>query len=156
MTQKKKTIVFQIGLPLAVGALSALFAGTNMKFFETLRQPPLAPPGILFPIVWTILFTLMGIASYLVHRSHGPEKEVQGANSLYLLQLAVNFFWPIFFFRLQWFWFSFLWLLLLWVLIVLTILAFLPLSKTAAKLMIPYFLWVSFAAYLNLGIAILN
>lgn len=151
-----KKLIISIAIPLAVGGLSSLITGGGMDSFGMLNKPPLSPPGILFPIVWTILYTLMGIASYLVFISDADREEKNNALFIYGLQLAVNFFWPIFFFQLEWYLFSFFWLLLLWVFILRTIMLFYPISKTAAYLLFPYLLWVTFAGYLNLGIYFLN
>lgn len=124
--------------------------------FEQLNKPPLSPPGFLFPIVWTILYTLMGIASYLIFSANANREDINNALTVYALQLAVNFFWSIFFFNLRWYLFSFFWLILLWVLILDTIILFFRISKPAAYLLIPYLIWVTFAGYLNLGIFLLN
>jgi len=152
----KKALIIAIAIPLLVGAVSAFISSNSMEQFGQLNKPPLAPPGFLFPIVWTILYTLMGISSYLVFSSNKKQEDVKDALTVYALQLAVNFFWSIFFFNLEWYLFSFFWLILLWVLILYTILLFYQISKPAAYLMVPYLLWVTFAGYLNLGIYVLN
>lgn len=156
MQSKIKTFIFFTAIPLLVGIVASLLTRGSMEAFAQLNKPPLSPPGILFPIVWTILYTLMGIASYLVYTSGTTKEEVNNALLIYFLQLAVNFFWSIFFFNFEWYIFSFFWLVLLWVLIFYTIRLFYPISNTAAYLLIPYLLWVTFAGYLNLGIAALN
>ena len=156
MQSKTKTFLFFTAIPLLVGIVAGLLTRGSMETFSRLNQPPLSPPGILFPIVWTILYTLMGIASYLVYSSGKGKEEISNALLIYFLQLAVNFFWSIFFFNLEWYTFAFFWLVLLWVLIFYTIRLFYPISNTAAYLLIPYLLWVTFAGYLNLGIAALN
>ncbi len=156
MQSKIKTFLFFTAIPLLVGTIAGLLTRGSMETFSRLNQPPLSPPGILFPIVWTILYTLMGIASYLVYTSDATKEEVNNALLIYFLQLAVNFFWSIFFFNFEWYIFSFFWLILLWILIFYTIRLFYPISNTAAYLLIPYLLWVTFAGYLNLGIAALN
>lgn len=156
MQSKTKTFLFFTAIPLLVGIVAGLLTRGSMETFSRLNQPPLSPPGILFPIVWTILYTLMGIASYLVYSSGKEKEEINNALLIYFLQLAVNFFWSIFFFNLEWYTFSFFWLVLLWVLIFYTIRLFYPISSIAAYLLIPYLLWVTFAGYLNLGIAALN
>ena len=156
MLQKIKTILIFIAVPLLVGGLAALLTQDSMEMFKQLNKPPLAPPGWLFPIVWTILYVLMGVASYLVYSSNKESEEVSGALSVYRLQLAVNFFWSIFFFRFNWYLFAFFWLILLWVLVLYTTILFYRISKPAGYLMIPYLIWVTFAAYLNLGIYLLN
>lgn len=136
-----------------VGVLSQLFTGNTRAFYDTLIQPPLTPPAPVFPVVWTVLYALMGIAAYLVYRSNGQNKD---ALLLYGAQLLVNFIWSIVFFRLEALWLSVAVILLLDVLLVLTIRAFHSVSKMAAYLMIPYLLWVLFATYLNIAIAVLN
>lgn len=151
-----KRLILCIFIPLAVGALSSLFTRNSMSVFESLRKPPLSPPGWLFPVVWTILFVLMGIASYLVLTSEQEPFRIRTALYLYGIQLAVNFFWPVFFFALQEYLFAFLWLILLWVLIVITCRLFLRIRKAAGYLLLPYLLWTLFAGYLNLSIYLLN
>lgn len=156
MKQKRWTLFLCIAIPLAVGGLSAWLSRGSMDKFAGLNKIPLSPPGWLFPVVWTILFVLMGIASYLVLLSGRPQRVVSSALRLYGLQLAVNFFWSIFFFRLSLYLFSFIWLILLWILIWITAVRFYRILKTAGYLMLPYLLWVSFAGYLNLGIYLAN
>ncbi|MBQ9984215.1 MAG: tryptophan-rich sensory protein [Lachnospiraceae bacterium] len=156
MRFKPLTFIICIAIPLLVGGLAAFLTSDSMELFEAMNQPPLSPPGILFPIVWSILYTLMGIASYLVITSGNPSGEIQAAMMVYGIQLLFNFLWSIIFFNLEWYWFAFIWLLMLWALIYLTKHLFSMISKTAGYLMVPYLLWVAFAGYLNFGIAILN
>jgi tryptophan-rich sensory protein len=151
-----KALIVSILIPLGVGALSAFLTSGNMEIYPGLQSPPFAPPGWLFPVVWTILYTLMGISSYLVYTSDAPKEQISIALTLYGVQLAVNFFWSIIFFNLRAYLFAFFWLVLLWVLIILTIVSFWRISKTAGILMLPYLLWVTFAGYLNLAIYLLN
>ena len=146
-----KTLILCIAIPLAVGGLSALFTADSMQSFQVQPQPPLSPPGWLFPIVWTILYTLMGIASYIIVISDQPK---QDALFVYGLQLFANFFWSILFFRMELYFLAFLWLILLWILIFKTMSEFGKISLTAKRLLIPYLLWVTFAGYLNLYIAL--
>lgn len=148
-----KKLLLCLAIPLAVGILSALLTRNSMESFQLLNKPPLSPPGWLFPIVWMILYILMGFASYLILISEKPNKT---ALTVYGIQLVFNFFWPIFFFSLELCFFAFIWLILLWLLILKTISLFLEISKTAGYLMIPYLLWVTFAGYLNLTICLLN
>lgn len=150
--QWKKLVVCLL-LPLAVGGLAAFLTRNSMDLFAMVKKPPLSPPGWLFPVVWTILYLLMGFASYLVPVAEKPGRT---AWKFYLAQLAFNFVWPILFFHLQMYLLSFVWLLLLWILILVTILWFTRSSRLAGYLLIPYLLWVTFAGYLNLGIYILN
>ena len=151
-----KKLAVSIAVPLFVGGVSAYISQDGMKSFEMLNKPPLSPPGIVFPIVWTILFIMMGIAAYIVSASDAEQKEIDNALTVYAIQLGVNFFWSIFFFKFEWYLFSFVWLLILWVLILLTIIMFSKISKTAAYLLVPYLLWVTFAGYLNISIYFLN
>lgn len=147
-----KNLITAIAIPLAVGGLSAWLTKSGMKAFETVNQPPLSPPMWLFPVVWTILFVLMGIASYLVVGKEGSAK----ALTLYAIQLIFNFFWSIWFFNLGWYLFAFLWLLCLWGLILATMVLFYRISKPAGYLLLPYLLWVTFAGYLNFGVYLCN
>lgn len=156
MQEKLKNLLLCIAIPVLTGSLSGFLTRGSMQVFRQLNKPPLSPPGSVFPIVWTILYILMGIASYLVFSSGAGQGDIRNALSVYGLQLAVNFFWPLFFFNLGWYFFSFVWLVLLWLLILITIRLFYHISRPAAYLLLPYLLWVTFAGYLNLGIAILN
>lgn len=156
MKINKKLLIKCIAVPLLVGIVAALISGGGMETYGELNQPPLAPPGWLFPIVWTVLYTLMGIASYLVLTSGGDTKEIRKAITVYAYQLIVNFLWPTFFFNFGWYLFAFIWLVLLWVLVLIMIIQFYQLSGPAAYLMIPYLLWITFAGYLNLAIWWLN
>lgn len=156
MKSEWKKLLPCLALPLAVGGLSALLTGGAMKNYASYEQPPLAPPGWVFPVVWTLLYLLMGLASYLALRGRAPQQEKRSAAWLYLAQLAVNLIWPILFFRLEWQLFAFFWLMLLWLLVLLTQNAFSRLSRVAGYLLLPYLLWVTFAGYLNLTIWMLN
>lgn len=151
-----KTLMISIAIPLLVGGVSGFISRGGMELFKQLNKPPFSPPGWIFPVVWTVLFILIGIASYLIFISDQQKSQVQKVLRIYAIQLAINFFWPIFFFYFQWYLFSFLWLLFLWFFILLTIISFSKISKTAAYLLVPYLLWVTFAGYLNLFIFILN
>lgn len=151
-----KLLIICIAIPLAVGAIASLLTGGGMEVFESVNKPPLSPPAWLFPVVWTILYALMGISSYLILTSGADRGEVQNALSIYAYQLTVNFLWPTFFFNFRWFFFSFLWLILLVVLVVAMIREFYKISRPAAYLNIPYLIWLIFAGYLNLAIWWLN
>ena len=157
MWKKIKPYVISILIALAVGGLSALLTKGNMDIYDQIVKPKLAPPGFIFPIVWSILFVLMGISSAIVYIKAKQQPTVQKTGlGVYALQLVVNFFWSILFFNFQAFLFSFLWLILLWILIVIMIVRFYKLSPLAAYLQIPYLEWVKFAGYLNLMIYMLN
>lgn len=151
-----KTLAFCIAVPLLVGVTAGLISRGGMELFETLSKPQLSPPGWLFPVVWTVLYILMGLASYLVLSSGAPQTQVAAALKVYALQLFFNFLWSFLFFNRQLYSFSFVWLVALWLLIIVTTVLFYRVSKPAAYLMLPYLLWVTFAGYLNLSIAMLN
>ncbi len=156
MKINNKLLIICLVIPLAVGGIAALLTRGGMDTFETLNQPPLSPPGWLFPVVWTILYILMGIASYLVLTSDKSQESTRRALVLYGIQLVFNFLWPIFFFSMSAYLFAFIWLVALWLLILATTVSFYRISDIAGYLMIPYLIWVTFAGYLNLGIYILN
>ena len=150
-----KKLLLCLALPLAVGGLAALLSG-GMELYKELDRPPLSPPGWVFPVVWSALYLLMGWASWLVWKSDAPGAQKRRALIFYGAQLTVNFIWPLIFFGGQMFLTALLVLILLWILIFLTIRAFSKINERAGDLLIPYILWVSFAAYLNLGIFLLN
>ena len=150
-----KTLLIALGIPLAAGGLATLLSG-GTELYGQLTKPPFSPPGWLFPIVWTVLYMLMGYASYLVWTSDAPQEQKRRALTLYGLQLAANFIWPLLFFGANSLLGALICLLILWVLIFLTIRAFSQISDRAGDLLLPYILWVSFAAYLNLGFFLLN
>lgn len=156
MSHKVRQLILCIAVPLAVGGLSGWITRGAMEEFQALNQPPLSPPGWLFPVVWSVLFVLMGIASYLVVRSSAPARTVKRALTFYGIQLGFNFLWSILFFNLGLYLVSFFWLVLLWCLILLTTLQFSALDRRTLWLMLPYLVWVAFAGYLNLGVFILN
>ena len=155
MNIKWKPLLIALGIPLAVGGLAALLSG-GMENYEYLNQPPLAPPGWIFPIVWSILYLLMGYSSYRVLYSGANMAQIRRALILYGIQLFLNFLWPIFFFGFEWYLAAFFLLLLLWAAILITMHAFSKIDETAGNLLIPYLLWVTFAGYLNLGVVLLN
>ena len=150
-----KKLLISLAIPLGVGVLAGLLTG-GMAQYKELRQPPLAPPGWVFPVVWTILYLLMGYASYRIWVSSTPRREKAEALKLYGAQLAINFLWPLVFFGGKMYLTAFIVLAALWVAIVVTMRRFMKLDETAGDLLIPYLLWVSFAAYLNLGVFLLN
>lgn len=156
MKINKRILFVCIAIPLMVGAVSAILTRNSMEVFEFLNKPPLAPPGWLFPVVWTILYVLMGVSSYLILTSDADREDITAAIRIYAYQLVVNFLWSTFFFNFEWYFFSFLWLILLWVLVLIMILRFKNINKLAAYLNIPYLIWLTFAGYLNFGIWLLN
>lgn len=150
----KKSLILSLLISLGVGGLSALITMGSMDIYKYLDKPFLAPPSIVFPIVWTILYIFMGISSYLIYESKDVNK--QSALLIYGLQLFVNFIWPIFFFVLSNRLFALFIIIILLVLIVVMMVKFYKINKLAAYLQIPYLIWVIFATYLNYGFYILN
>ena len=148
------TPFFWIAFVLGIGWLSSFLAGDISGVYVLLEKPPLSPPGHIFPVVWTILYLLMGIAAWLVSRSGGPGKA--SALFWFFVQLAVNFSWSIIFFRFGLYWAALAVLLLLDILVIHTIRLFRKQNPTAAWLMVPYLLWILFATYLNAAFALLN
>ena len=149
----RSALVISILIPLAIGSLSTLVSGNRSMYFS-INKPALSPPAFIFPIVWTILYILMGISSYIIYESESPRKS--NALRTYAVQLLFNFFWSIIFFGLSQYFFAFLWLLALIILIAVMIYQFYKISPAAAYLQIPYIIWCLFAAYLNFMIYIMN
>lgn len=147
--------IFIIGTEL-VGSLSSLASGDFSSFYIELTHPPLAPPAILFPIVWTILYALMGISAYLIYSSDADPDEKRLSLTLYAAQLAVNFLWSVVFFRFENINAAIAVLLVLIVLVISMILVFRRISPLAGYLNLPYLLWILFALYLNIGYVVLN
>lgn len=146
----KKLLIFVGGTLLAAGIGTLL----GMPSFDGLVKPPLAPPGWLFPVVWTILYLLMGYAAYRIAVSRSSDRD--DALGAYWLQLGFNILWPFFFFRLEWRLFAFFWLLALIALILRTIIKFQAIDVIAERLLYPYLAWCGFAAYLNLAFYLVN
>lgn len=151
---KIKPLIISLAISLGVGALAGFLTSNSQEVYDALVKPPLAPPSWIFGVVWPVLFLLMGISAYLIYISDAPDS--RRALGIYGVQLAVNFAWSLLFFGIEIFLAAFFWLLLLWVLVVVMIVKFYRINKIAAYLQIPYILWISFAAYLNLSIYFLN
>ena len=147
-----KALVVSLAVSLGTGLLSVLLTPNIQEDYAQLYRPPLSPPGWVFPVVWTVLFILMGIASYLVYTSGSGQST--SALKLYLVQLLFNLGWSVLFFRWDAYLPAFLWLLILWYLVYCLIRQFGEISSLAGKLLIPYLFWLTFAAYLNLAIAL--
>lgn len=152
--KKLLPLIISIGGSLAVGGLSAWLTRDSYGIYSMLERPALSPPAVLFPVVWTVLYVLMAVSVYLIYKSDCRNKD--SLTELYIIQLAVNFVWSLIFFNWQMFFAAFVWLVLLWMLILLMIVLFFRCSKTAAYLLIPYLIWVSFAGYLNFSAYYLN
>ena len=151
MNNKKKLSFLIIPLPILVGGLSSLLSGSMS---ESMKKPPLTPPGWLFPIVWTVLYLLMGISAYLVLRS--DDWKISDGIKYFFYQLTVNFVWPIIFFRFEMYGTAVVVLGILILLTIATISEFSKTNKLSAWLLVPYLAWLLFALYLNIGVAFLN
>ena len=151
-----KTLLLCLAVPLAAGGIGALLAGGFGESYGAMYKPLLSPPGWVFPVVWTVLYLLMGYAGWLVLTSDASEPRRRRALTVFGVQLLLNMLWPLLFFRLGWYGFAFVWLLLLILAVLLCLLLFRYIVKRAGDLLVPYLLWLFFAAYLNLGAAILN
>ena len=152
MSIKTKNYIKSILIPVIVGGVVGLIISKSMDY-NSLQKPFLAPPSILFPIVWTILYILMGVSYGILKNNQQIDGEV---NFIYYLQLAVNALWPIFFFVFKWRLFSALWIIFLCVLVLIMIIKFYNRNKVAGLLQIPYLIWSLFATYLNISIYLLN
>ena len=157
MWDKLKPYLISIFIALGIGSLSAFLIRDNVYIYDLLRKPPLAPPAILFPIVWIPLYILMGISCARVCQQKAvyPD-EVFDAMLSYIFQLIFNFLWPVIFFNMHTFLFAFIWIVVLWAGILKMIFKFSRIDTTAAYLQIPYLLWVTFAGYLNFMIYLMN
>lgn len=143
-----KSILIPVGVGLIIGAITS-----SSIEYNNLIQPVLAPPSILFPIVWTILYLLMGISYGMLKSKNLVNSEIR---FIYYLQLFVNSMWSIIFFTFEWRLFAFIWILILILLIIMMIIKFYSKDKLAGLIQIPYLLWSLFASYLNFSIYLLN
>lgn len=148
-----KRLITNILIPLIIGGIGALLAG-GFDTFTSINKPPFTPPSILFPIVWTILYILMGISSYIINKNYSIENKE--TNYIYAINLFINAIWPLLFFRFKWYLFSFFWILLLIITTILLIIKYYKINKNASYIQIPYLIWLLFASILNISIYILN
>ena len=148
-----KILIICILIPNLAGIIGSLLGNASMGF-EQIIKPSFTPPGFIFPIVWIILYTLMGISSYIIYSSDSESKN--DALFVYGIQLLLNSLWTFFFFNLNWFLFSFIWLLAILIFSIIMVVKFYHINKTAAFLQIPYILWLIYAGLINLGVYILN
>ena len=151
---KYRALIIQVIVALLAGGLASLLGGETATLYERLVSPPLAPPGWVFPVVWTVLYILMGLAAGLVARSGDMDSDT--ALTLYYVQLGLNVLWPLVFFRLEWLAVAAVWLLLLTAAVYATWRRFRAIHPVAGWLLVPYLLWCVFALYLNVGFVVLN
>ena len=149
-----KRLLIALAVPLAVGALSAFASGSFSEQYAVVNKPPLSPPGWIFPVVWTLLYLAMGYASYLVMTVGG--RDAKDALTVYYVQLALNFLWPILFFRFRLYTFAIFELILLIAAVTVMVIRFSHVEERAGYLTLPYLIWLCFALYLNIGVAVLN
>jgi len=152
--KKLKIFIISLLISLGTGVVSGLIVGNAAEKYSMLIKPTFAPPAAVFPVVWTLMYILMGIAAYYVYTSDSSGRE--DALKLYAEQLVFNFIWPIIFFRTGWLLFAFIWVLALWLLVALCTLVFSRINKKAEWLFVPYLAWTTFAVYLTLAIYLLN
>lgn len=142
-------LIAAILFPLFIGGVSAFMTAADMQVYETMNKPPLSPPGWLFPLVWTALYVLMGVASYLVYSAEADPDRKKKALLLYFGQLIMNFYWPVLFFSFSLYLISFIWLAVMWVLVLLCTVRFFRIRPLAGLLMAALLIWCTFAAYLK-------
>lgn len=147
-----RVLIFCLLTPLLTGAISSILTRDAMKQYFLMNKPALSPPGWLFPIVWTLLYIMMGIAFYLVITSQADKTLVRNAVLFFLAQLVMNFFWSILFFTFSRYLFSFIWLMGMWAVIIITTVFFFRINRASGFMMLPLILWTSFAAYLNFAV----
>lgn len=150
--EKIKIYAKSIAIPVVIGATIGFIISKGIDY-NVLIKPKLAPPSIAFPIVWSILYIIMGISYGILKSNDLTDKDI---DSIYYIQLFFNAMWSIFFFLFKWRLFSFLWLIILDVLVLIMIYRFYKKNKVAGLLQIPYMLWILFASYLNIAIYLLN
>lgn len=156
MKDSKRIYVFFILITVAVGSLGGLLSLAGIReYSEFAVKPPLTPPGILFPLVWTGLYILMGISAARIYLRREGRCRSTGLN-LYTVQLLMNVLWSLIFFNARAYGLALAWLLLLWLVVFGMILCFRRTDRTAAALQVPYLLWITFVAYLNEGVWLLN
>ncbi len=150
-----KRLLICLVIPIGLGILSSLISGNMGGVYPTLNRPPLSPPAWIFPVVWSILYILMGISAYIVSDTRGMHSSKEQAMKIYYAQLIINVLWPIIFFRFRQFTIAAIMLGALIVAVIATIIKFKKINNTAALLLVPYLIWILFALYLNIGVAVL-
>ena len=151
-----KRLIISLLIPLAVGGLSAFVTRGDMAFYKIMERPPLSPPAIVFPIVWTILYILMGISLYLIWNNGDIYANKSAAYTLFGFQLFLNFIWSPVFFSAKQYLLAFIILVVMWITVLIMIISFYRIYKPAGLLQIPYLIWLTIAGYLNMGVYLLN
>lgn len=146
-----KKSLFYLFLPIVGGGIIGLVINGNIDY-TSLARPPLSPPSIVFPIVWSFLYFLIGLAYWFYRKENADDTTI----ILYYAQLFFNFLWSVLFFVFRWRTFSAIWIIFLAILIILLMIRFYKEERVSVYLVIPYILWVLFAVYLNIGVALLN
>lgn len=141
-----KNLIKNILIPVIMGGIVGIIISPFINY-QNLNKPPFSPPGIVFPIIWTILYIIMGYSYY---------KQNEQNKTIYYTQLIVNGLWSIFFFVFKWYLFSFLWIILLIILVIIMIKKFYKVNKLSSLINIPYLIWLLFASYLSFGVYLLN
>lgn len=149
-------LILALLIPLLVGGISATLSAQGMAMYGNMNKPPLSPPPWVFSVAWSILYFMMGLASYFIMVSDVSIRSKAMAMIIYALQLAMNFAWSIVFFNYEAYLMAFIWLMVMWVIVIICAFRFYGINKLAAYLIIPYILWLTFAAYLNFGAYVLN
>jgi len=150
------TLIIALLIPMLIGGISAALSSKGMAVYGSMKKPPLSPPPWVFSVAWTILYIMMGIASYLIIVSDTSMRSKAMAMIVYVIQLVMNFAWSIIFFNACEYLIAFIWLMVMWCIVILCAFRFYSINRGAAWLFIPYILWLTFAAYLNLGAYILS
>lgn len=150
------TLLYTVFLPLIIGLISAAASSRGMAAYASMEKPPLSPPAWVFSVAWTLLYLMMGLASYFIFVSEVDPAKRLTALIFYAVQLAMNFCWSFIFFNWNRYLLAFFWLLALWCVVIACAVRFYTLDKRATYLMIPYVVWLTFAAYLNLGTYIIH
>lgn len=150
------TLIMALLVPLLIGGISASLTSQAMVAYGNMNKPPLSPPPWVFSVAWTILYILMGLASYFIIVSESDPRSKAMALNVYAIQLAMNFVWSIIFFNWSMYLAAFIWLMVMLGIVIVCAFRFYNVSRTATYLFIPYILWLTFAAYLNLGAYVLS
>lgn len=157
-TIRLKPLIISLIVPLLLGGAVGIFLSVTDKFdvYEQLFKPPFSPPAWVFPVVWSVLYLLMGISSYMIMTADVSRGRREDALWQYFVQLGVNLIWPILFFYFEFRLGAFIWIIVLMAAVFKMVVDFWRINRLAAVLQIPYLLWVIFATYLNGAVFLLN